>query len=55
MWFFGVVAGVFAAAVWALIRWAGKWRDPQWDTREGQSKARLWSKLGSGGGSSGGG
>lgn len=53
MWFFSVVAAVFVAGVWWLIRWLTKWRDPSWDTREGQSRSKLWSKLNSGGGAPG--
>lgn len=49
MWMWGVLAAGVAGFVW-FLRWILKWRDPSWDTQEGQAKAELWStRIGSGG------
>jgi hypothetical protein len=43
------VAVVFVIGVLLLLRWLGKWRDPDWDGEQGRAKSFLWSKKGSGG------
>ena len=48
MWLMGIVATGFAGGLWWLFRWFRKWKDPSWDSVEGQSKAFLWSKKGTG-------
>lgn len=46
MGFFGFVALAFVGGVAWFVRWLFKWKDPTWDSREGQSKAFLWSTKG---------
>ena len=48
MWGWGVLVAAAAGAIW-FFRWLIKWRDPSWDSQEGQSKAFLWSKKGTSG------
>ena len=48
MWMWGFLAAS-AAGLALFFRWLLKWRDPSWDSEEGQAKAFLWSTRGSGG------
>ncbi|HEX2295744.1 MAG TPA: hypothetical protein VHN37_10590 [Actinomycetota bacterium] len=48
IWGIGIIAAAVGGGVW-LVRWLLKWRDPSWDSREGQSKSKLWSKNSGGG------
>lgn len=43
------ILGAGAVGIALFFRWLLKWKDPSWDTEEGQSKAFLWSTKGSGG------
>lgn len=44
MWTWGILVAGIAGVAW-FFRWALRWRDPNWDTQEGQAKSKLWSKL----------
>lgn len=46
----GVLVAVAIVSLVLFFRWLLKWRDPEWDTEEKQSRAFLWSSKGGGGG-----
>ncbi|MFN2587230.1 MAG: hypothetical protein ABR613_03790 [Actinomycetota bacterium] len=47
--FWMVLAGAFVGVA-LFFRWLMRWRDPQWDSEEKQSRSFLWSSKGGGGG-----